>query len=105
MTSALWLVLAGAALAAGVAGTRSLLALAVLLASLLPANTLASFGVFVLENSGKSGLRHSARAAVLAWAAVAALGALTVPLAGAAGAVYALGAQGFVLGLALRRRM
>ncbi|MFI7451503.1 hypothetical protein ACIBQX_28680 [Nonomuraea sp. NPDC049714] len=105
LTSALWLVLAGAALAAGVAGTRSLIVLAVLLASLLPANTLASFGIFVLENSGKSGLRDSAKAAILAWAAVAALGALTVPLAGAAGAVYALGAQGFVLGLALRRRM
>jgi hypothetical protein len=105
VTSALWLVLAGAALVAGVAGTRSLITLAILLASLLPANTLASFGIFVLENSGRSGLRHSAEAAVLAWAVVAALGALTIPFAGAAGAVYALGAQGFVLGLALRRRM
>ncbi|WP_336204406.1 hypothetical protein [Nonomuraea sp. LPB2021202275-12-8] len=103
--SSLWLVLAGAALAGGLAGTRSLIALGLLLASLLPANALASFGLFVLENSGKAGLRYSAKAVVLAWAAVAALGALVIPLAGAAGAVYALGAQGFVLGLALRRRI
>ncbi|TDE49029.1 hypothetical protein E1295_20640 [Nonomuraea mesophila] len=102
---ALWLALAGAALAGGLAGTGSLVALGVLLASLLPVNTLASAGMFVLENSGRAGLRDSARAVVLAWAATTALGALVVPLAGAAGAVYALGAQGFVLGLVLRRRM
>lgn len=102
--SALWLVAAGIVLAGGLAGTRSVLALGLLLATLLPANALASFGVFVLENSGRAGLRDSARAAVLAWAVVAALGALVIPLAGAAGAVYALGAQGLVLGLALRRR-
>ncbi|GGO80813.1 hypothetical protein [Nonomuraea cavernae] len=103
--SAVWLVLAGAALAGGLAGTRSLVALGVLMATLLPANALAGFGIFVLENAGGTGLRGSALAVVLAWAVVAALGALVIPLAGAAGAVYALGAQGLVLGLALRRRM
>jgi len=103
--SALWLVVAGAVLAGGLAGTRSLVALGVLLATLLPANALASFGIAVLENTGEAGLRDSARAAVLAWAVTAAVGAVAVPLAGAAGAVYALGAQGLVLGLVLRRRM
>ncbi|MET7462744.1 hypothetical protein [Nonomuraea sp. NPDC005501] len=103
--SGLWLVLAGAALAGGLAGTRSLVALGVLLASLLPANALASVGMFVLENTGEAGLRDSAKAVVLTWAAMTALGAVVIPFAGAAGAVYTLGAQGFVLGLVLRRRM
>ncbi|MDA0638742.1 hypothetical protein OUY22_35485, partial [Nonomuraea sp. MCN248] len=103
--SALWLVVAGVALAGGLAGTRSLVVLGVLLVTLLPANALASFGIAVLENTGEAGLRDSAKAAVLAWAVTAALGALTVPLAGAAGAVYALGAQGLVLGLVLKRRI
>jgi hypothetical protein len=103
--SALWLVVAGALLAGGLAGTHSLVALGSLLASLLPANALASCGIFVLENTGEAGLRDSAKAVVAAWAATTALGALAIPLAGAAGAMYALGAQGFVLGLVLRRRM
>ncbi|NRQ38330.1 hypothetical protein HII36_41860 [Nonomuraea sp. NN258] len=100
-----WLVLAGAALAGGAAGTRSLVVLGALLASLLPVNTVAGFGMFVLENTGEPGLRTSARAAVLSWAVVSALGAALIPLAGAAGAVYALGAQGLVLGVVLRRRV
>lgn len=103
--SALWLVVAGAAMAGGLAGTRSLIVLGILLATLLPANALASSGIAVLENTGEAGLRGSAKAAVLAWAVTAALGALAVPLAGAAGAVYALGAQGLVLGIVLRRRI
>ncbi|MEU0568040.1 hypothetical protein ABZ297_22015 [Nonomuraea sp. NPDC005983] len=103
--SALWLAVAGAALVGGLAGTRSLVVLGGLLVSLLPATALASFGMFVLENTGESGLRGSAKAVVLSWAVVSALGALVIPSAGAAGAVYALGAQGFVLGLVLRRRI
>ncbi|MDF2704743.1 hypothetical protein AB0C18_25880 [Nonomuraea muscovyensis] len=103
--SAGWLVVAGAVLLSGLAGTRSPVALGALLVSLLPANAVASFGIFVLENTGEAGLRASARAVVLALAVVAALGALAIPYAGAAGAVYALGAQGLVLGLVLRRHM
>ncbi|NUW39716.1 hypothetical protein [Nonomuraea rhodomycinica] len=103
--SGVWLVVAGAALAGGLAGTRSLVALGALLASLLPANALAGLVVFVLENTGQAGLRACAKAVVLSWAVVAALGALVIPFAGAAGAVYALGAQGFVLATVLRRHM
>ncbi|MET7459965.1 hypothetical protein [Nonomuraea sp. NPDC005501] len=100
-----WLVVAGTALAGGLAGTRSLVALGGLLASLLPVNALAGFAVFLLENTGKAGLRACAKAVVMSWAVVAVLGALVIPFAGAAGAVYALGAQGFVLGTMLGRRM
>ncbi|MFI7635006.1 hypothetical protein [Nonomuraea sp. NPDC049400] len=103
--SGLWLVLAGAALAGGLAGTRSLVVLVALLASLLPGNALASFGMFVLENTGEAGMRNSAKAVVLAWAVVTVLGALVIPFAGAAGAVYSLGAQGLVVGLVLRKHL
>ncbi|WP_329091134.1 MULTISPECIES: hypothetical protein [unclassified Streptosporangium] len=101
--SATWLVLAGTALIGGLAGTRSLVALGGLLLSMLPVYALTSFGIFMLENTDEAGLRSSAKAAVMALVAVIALGALVIPLAGAAGAVYALGANGFVLGLVLRR--
>lgn len=101
--SAGWLVLAGVALLGGLAGSRSLLALGGLLLSLLPVYLLTSFGIFMLENTDEAGLRNSAKAAVAALVAVIALGAVVIPLAGAAGAVYALGANGFVLGLVLRR--
>jgi len=104
-TSATWLVLAGVALIGGLAGTRSLVALGCLLLSLLPAYLLTGFGIFVLENTDEAGLRSSAKAAVVALVAAIALGALVIPLAGAAGAVYVLGANGFVLALALRRVM
>ncbi|MEV0151071.1 MULTISPECIES: hypothetical protein [unclassified Nonomuraea] len=100
-----WLVVAGAALAGGLAGTRSLVALGGMLATLLPVNALAGFAVFMLENTGKAGLRACAKAVVMSWAVVAVLGALVIPFAGVSGAVYALGAQGFVLGTMLRRRL
>ncbi|WP_433374449.1 hypothetical protein [Streptosporangium sp. CA-115845] len=103
--SATWLVLAGTALIGGLAGTRSLVALGGLLLSTLPVYLLTSFGIFMLENTDEAGLRNSAKAAVMALVAVIGLGALVIPLAGAAGAVYALGANGFVLGLMLRRAM
>lgn len=100
---AAWLLLAGVALVGGLAGTRSLLALGALLLSLLVVWTLPSCGLFVLENTDESGLRGSAGAVVLAAVAVTAIGAVVIPLAGAAGAVYALGANSLVLGLVLGR--
>ncbi|MFI6323806.1 hypothetical protein ACIBG8_40210 [Nonomuraea sp. NPDC050556] len=98
--SAVWLVAGGAAIVLGLSG---LVGLGCLLATLLPSIGLVSFGVFVLENSGEDGLRSSVKAVVLALVVVTAVGALTVPLYGAAGAVYALGANPLVIALALRR--
>lgn len=98
--SAAWLVAAGVAIMLGLSG---LVGLGCLFLTLLPSIALVSFGVFVLENSGQDGLRTSVKAVVLALVAVTALGALTVPLFGAAGAVYALGANSLVIALVLRR--
>ncbi|MEV4224048.1 hypothetical protein [Nonomuraea sp. NPDC049725] len=95
--AALWLTAAGFALAAGAHGPVALAALAL---TLLPMQALASGATFVVEHTD---LRANARAVVVALVAVAALGAVAVPLTGAAGAVYALGANPLVLGLALWR--
>ncbi|MFI6387561.1 hypothetical protein ACIBHY_27165 [Nonomuraea sp. NPDC050547] len=93
----LWLALAGVALVQHIHGP---IALGVLALTLLPVQALASGATFVVEHTDP---RANAKAVVAALAAVAALGAVAIPLAGAAGAVYALGANPLVLGLALRR--
>ncbi|MCF6473329.1 hypothetical protein FAF44_33835 [Nonomuraea sp. MG754425] len=95
--AALWLLVAGLALARGAHGP---IALGVLALTLLPMQALASNAGFVVEHTD---LRANAKAVVIALVAVAGLGAVTVSLAGAAGAVYALGANSLVLGLALWR--
>ncbi|MER7368217.1 hypothetical protein [Nonomuraea wenchangensis] len=96
--AALWLLVAGIVLA--VWGVDGPVALAVLALTLLPMQALASGATFVVEHTN---LRANARAVVVALAAVAGLGVVAISLAGAAGAVYALGANPLVLGLALWR--
>ncbi|MFI7128843.1 hypothetical protein ACIBQ1_24285 [Nonomuraea sp. NPDC050153] len=95
--AALWLLISGIVLAQGQHGQLALGALAL---TLLPMQALASGATFVVEHTN---LRANARAVVIALAAVAGLGVVAVSLAGAAGAVYALGANPLVLGLALWR--
>lgn len=70
--------------------------------TLLPLQALVSSATFMAEHTD---LVAGARSVTIALVAVAALGAVSVPLAGAAGAVYALGANALVLGLALRRSL
>ncbi|MEU6711325.1 hypothetical protein ABZ897_07555 [Nonomuraea sp. NPDC046802] len=93
----LWLVVSAIVISQGLHGP---LALGVLALTLLPMQALASGATFVVEHTD---LRANARAVVVALAAVVGVGAVAVSLTGAAGAVYALGANPLVLGLALWR--
>lgn len=104
-----WLACAGAVVAVtGPAGggpppARLAALLALLVLTRLPVYVLMSQATFVLENTDAAGLRTSARGAVLSMLAVAAAGAVAVPLFGAAGAVYALGVKEPVLALNVLR--
>jgi hypothetical protein len=73
-------------------GTPLTLALLVLLASRLPMFLLLAVGVYVLENSGARALRTAAASAVAGLLATVATAIVVVPLAGAIGAIWALGA-------------
>ncbi|WP_067476103.1 hypothetical protein [Actinomadura hibisca] len=104
--SAVWLAVAGAVLAvAGTRGADSLVLLGVLLVSRAPLYLLMSYAAYLLENTGGRDLRTSAAGGAAGLVAVVATGAVTVPLCGAAGAVYALAAKELVLGAVVLARL
>ncbi|MBW8481165.1 hypothetical protein [Actinomadura parmotrematis] len=103
--SAAWLAAAGAVLAAlGPHRAASVPVLAVLLLSRAPLYLLMAYAAYLLENTGGRDLRTSAAGGAAGLAAVVLAGAAAVPLWGAAGAVYALGAKDLVLGAVVAAR-
>ncbi len=102
VASAVWL--AGAIAVAVALGNdlepgRLTVALALFIVSRMPIYLLMSQATFVLENTDATGLRTSARGAVVSLLAVATAGAVATPLFGALGAVCALGVKEPVLAL------
>ncbi|WP_147341395.1 hypothetical protein [Actinomadura logoneensis] len=92
-----WLPLALAAQFTVLDGAPALVALAVLMVSRAPLYMLMAYASYLLENSGGRHLRTSALAGTTGLLAVAAAGAVAIPLLGASGAVYALAAKELVL--------
>lgn len=102
MMSVVWL--AGATAASVSLGNdleprRLTVALALFIVSRMPIYLLMSQATFVLENTDATGLRTSARGAVVSLLMVATAGAVLTPLLGALGAVCALGVKEPVLAL------
>lgn len=94
-----WLAVAVTALPTQLATAWPLLFMAGLLLAHAPAHVLTSYSAFLLENAGAVGLRTSAFGAAAGTAAVVGIGALTIPLGGAPGAICALAAMELAVGL------